>query len=71
MILDTNIVSAFLKRDAIARTPKLVEFVESQLLREGLVISFVTQFEIRRGIEELRRDGAMGVASWCSSRSSC
>lgn len=52
-VLDTNIVSAFLKPDAQRRTPKLVELVKAQLLTEGLAISYVTQFELRRGIEEL------------------
>jgi predicted nucleic acid-binding protein len=57
MLLDTNIVSAFLKRDAQKKTPKLFEFVVSQLLTEGLAISHVTQFELRRGLEELALRG--------------
>ena len=57
MVLDTNLVSAFLKRDAEKRTPKLFEFVAGQLAAEGLAISFITQFELRRGIEELVRRG--------------
>jgi hypothetical protein len=31
MLLDTNIVSAFIKRDAQKRTPKLFEFVTAHL----------------------------------------
>ena len=36
MLLDTNIVSAFLKRDAQKRTPTLFGFVTSVLAAEGL-----------------------------------
>lgn len=53
MLLDTNIVSAFIRRDAQKRTPLLFDFVTTQLTLEGLAIAFVTQFELRRGIEEL------------------
>ena len=57
MLLDTNIVSAFLHRDASKKTPKLFAFVTGRLLTDGLAISHVTQFELRRGIEELVRRG--------------
>jgi len=57
MLLDTNIVSAFIRRDAQKRTPRLFEFVTAQLSAEGLAISHFTQFELRRGIEELVRRG--------------
>jgi len=57
MLLDTNIVSLFLGSDAQKRTPKLFQFVAAQLSAEGLAISHLTQFELRRGIEELVRRG--------------
>jgi predicted nucleic acid-binding protein len=57
MLLDTNIVSAFIRRDAQKRTPKVYDFVATQLAAQGLAIAFVTQFELRRGIEELVRRG--------------
>ena len=57
MMLDTNIVSAFLKADAHQKTPRLFEFVTTQLTTEGLAIAYMTQFELRRGIEELVRRG--------------
>src|SRR6266540_3515043 len=57
MLVDTNIVSAFLRQDAQKRTPKLFLFVSVQLSADGLAISYVTQFELRRGIEELVRRG--------------
>jgi predicted nucleic acid-binding protein len=57
MLLDTNIVSAFLRRDARKRTPKLFEFVAALLSADGLAISYVTQFELRRGMEQLVRRG--------------
>ena len=53
MLLDTNIVSAFLRRDAQKQAPRLFEFIATVLSAEGLAISYVTQFELRRGIEEL------------------
>jgi predicted nucleic acid-binding protein len=57
MLLDTSIVSAFIRPDGPSRTPKLYAFVAQQLAAEGLAIAFVTQFELRRGIEELARRG--------------
>lgn len=57
MLLDTNIVSAFIRPEAQRRTPKVFEFVAKQLATEGLAIAFVTQFELRRGIEVLVRRG--------------
>jgi predicted nucleic acid-binding protein len=57
MLLDTNIVSLFLRRDAQKTTPKLFGLVTALLSAEGLAISYVTQFELRRGIEELAHRG--------------
>jgi|CZKU01.1.fsa_nt_gi predicted nucleic acid-binding protein len=57
MLLDTNIVSAFLRRDGQKQAPRLFEFIATVLSAEGLAISYVTQFELRRGIEELVRRG--------------
>jgi predicted nucleic acid-binding protein len=57
MLLDTNIVSVFLKREGRTKTPKLFEFVRNQLAVDGLAVSYVTQFELRRGIEGLVRRG--------------
>jgi predicted nucleic acid-binding protein len=56
MLLDTNIVSAFLK----GQPPKLFAFVSDHLATEGLAVSYVTQFELRRGIEKLVRKGSRG-----------
>src|SRR5450432_2743894 len=57
MLLDTNIVSAFLRPDGKKQAPRLFEFIATVLSAEGLAISYVTQFELRRGIEELVRRG--------------
>jgi len=51
MLLDTNIVSAYLK----GQGTKLGEFVAEHLATEGLAISYVTQFELRRSFEKLVR----------------
>lgn len=56
-VLDTDLISAFLKPDADERYPRLLEFVTELLGAEGLSIAYVTQFELRRGFEELRRKG--------------
>jgi predicted nucleic acid-binding protein len=56
-VLDTDIVSAYLKRDSATRLPALHHFVTQIVQSEGLAISFVTQFELRRGFEELRLRG--------------
>lgn len=53
MVVDTNLVSAFLRPDAEKRTPNLFAFVAAQVLAEGLAVSYVTQFELQRGMEEL------------------
>lgn len=58
MLVDTNLISAFLRRDAETRTPKLFEFVTDLVTRNDLFISFVTQYELRRGAEKLVRQGA-------------
>jgi predicted nucleic acid-binding protein len=57
MILDTNIVSLFLRRDAQKNDPKLFAFVTTLFSAEGLAISYVTQFELRRGIDVLAHRG--------------
>jgi len=53
MLLDTNVVSAFLR----GRAPKVDEFVQGVLRTQDLAISFVTQFELRRGMEDLQLRG--------------
>jgi predicted nucleic acid-binding protein len=49
MLLDTNVVSAFLR----GRAPKVDDFVTNLLTTQNLTVAFVTQFELRRGIEDL------------------
>jgi predicted nucleic acid-binding protein len=56
-VLDTDLVSAFLRPDARERYPRLTEFVTDLVHTEGLSIAFVTQYELRRGFEELLRRG--------------
>ncbi len=56
-LLDTNLVSTFLKRDAPTKYPRLHRFVDKTIREEGLAISFVTQYECKRGIEQLVRQG--------------
>lgn len=57
MLLDTNVVSAFLKPRASKRFPAIDRFVREVLEQGNLGISFVTQFELRRGLEELGLQG--------------
>jgi predicted nucleic acid-binding protein len=57
-LLDTNIVSSFIDPRARERYPKLVEFVTTTMIREsGMFIAFVSQYELRRGLEELAHRG--------------
>src|SRR5438105_866773 len=53
-LLDTMIVSDFVRTDAQHRTPRLFEFVERVRAEEGPAIAFITQYELVRGHEELR-----------------
>jgi len=53
MLLDTNVVSAFPKPDAEKRSPSLFAFVTEAIVVQSLTISSVTEFELRRGVEEL------------------
>lgn len=46
-LLDTNIVTAILKNQPLAKK-KLLEF---EIRREGLFISCITYFEVKRGLE--------------------
>lgn len=57
-LLDTNLVSVFLHSDAPARYPGVQAFVNELLAGDGFAISYVTQFELRRGVEDLVRRGA-------------
>lgn len=52
-LLDTNVASDFIRRDALTRTPALHAFVQDTLTREGLAVSMVTRYEMRRGYEKL------------------
>jgi predicted nucleic acid-binding protein len=56
-LLDTNLVSAFLHPNAPTRSPEEYAFVSGLVAGEGFAISYVTQFELRRGVEELLRRG--------------
>ena len=56
-LLDTNLVSAFLHPDAAMRSPEEYAFVSALVAGDGFAISYVTVFELRRGVEELRRRG--------------
>jgi predicted nucleic acid-binding protein len=51
MMVDTTAVAAFLRG-----TPReVVDFVRGQIAGEGLAMSYVTMFELRRGMEQLAR----------------
>jgi predicted nucleic acid-binding protein len=53
MLLDTNVVSSFLRPGAEQQRPKLFEFVSGVIATGSLTIATFTQFELRRGVEEL------------------
>jgi len=56
-LIDTNLVSAFLHPDAPTRFPEQHAFVSDLIAGDGFAIAYVTQFELRRGAEELLRRG--------------
>jgi toxin FitB len=57
VLVDTNVVSWYLRRDARARHPSLVKWIEEEFARDGLHISSVTIYELRRGLAELQLQG--------------
>jgi len=58
IVLDTNLVSIWINPRDAKRYPKAFARVDSLLAVQGLSISAVTQFELRRGVEKLLRQGA-------------
>jgi predicted nucleic acid-binding protein len=48
MLVDTNVISEFLRPDAPTRFPRTVELVKAALEADELRISFVTHFELLR-----------------------
>ena len=57
VLVDTSVVSWYLHRDARTRHPVLVEWIEKEFRRDGLHISSVTIYELRRGLAELQLRG--------------
>jgi predicted nucleic acid-binding protein len=57
MLLDTNVVSNFLKPSAAEQFPAVDKFVREVLEESNLAISCITQFELRRGVEALALKG--------------
>jgi predicted nucleic acid-binding protein len=57
MLLDTNVVSSFLKPNAAEQFPAVDKFVREVLEESNLAISCITQFELRRGVEALALEG--------------
>lgn len=54
-LLDTNVASKFIQRDARTSTPALHAYVETILAEEGLAVSMVTRYEMLRGYEKVAR----------------
>lgn len=52
-LLDTSVVSFYIAPDALQKTPKLVERVNEAAAIDGARISFVTLYEIDRGLRKL------------------
>jgi predicted nucleic acid-binding protein len=57
VLVDTSVVSWYLRRDARTEHPRLVEWLDGVIGKDGLHISAVTLYELRRGIGELRSRG--------------
>jgi predicted nucleic acid-binding protein len=56
-LVDTSVVSWYLDRHARARHPSLVNWLDDLIPREGLCISAVSLYELKRGVEGLLRQG--------------
>jgi predicted nucleic acid-binding protein len=56
-LLDTSLASKFIDPRADERFPKLVAFVDETVRTSGLVVSVITQYELRRGVEALTMQG--------------
>jgi len=56
-LLDTSEVSWHLDRHASARHPSLVNWLDDLIPREGLCLSAVSLYELKRGVEGLLRQG--------------
>ena len=54
-LVDTGVLSNWLKSRAPQATPRPVAFVNELAEREGISISYISVFELRRGIEQLAR----------------
>lgn len=52
-LVDTNLISRYLRREAETKHRPEHEFVDGLVESGRLAISFVTQFELRRGVEDL------------------
>lgn len=52
-LVDTNLISRYLRPEAKTKYRREHEFVDELVENGSLSISFVTQFELRRGVEEL------------------
>lgn len=52
-VLDTNVVSRFLRPRAVERTPVLYDLVSREIERQGLAIAQITRYEILRGLRRL------------------
>ncbi len=56
-VLDSDVLSAYLKADCATRTPELHRFVTNLVRTEGVAISYVTLYELRRWLAELQLRG--------------
>ena len=56
-LVDTNLISRYLRPEAETKYRGEHEFVDGLIESGSLAISFVTQFELRRGVEDLVLEG--------------
>jgi hypothetical protein len=57
IVFDTNLVSVWINPRDATRYPKAFAFVDELLVAQRLSISVMTQYELRRGVEKLLRQG--------------
>lgn|SRR5512145_1390839 len=57
ILVDTCVVSAWLRPDAATKTPKLVRFVNELIELDGMCVSSISAWELRRWMALLVRTG--------------
>lgn len=53
MVLDTNLISMYIERRAREKYPRIVEFIDESSKTDEIYVSYITVYELRRGLAKL------------------